>query len=150
MLPQCSSHNVLHHSTLLLRLANKNNIDEPVVSVSSPSQAEAEAMGIRDWPQQAKQGEWEEDVVPADGLVRYVLEGTGTLIMEEEMEDFVVALKPGTLIKVNGTQQLVRLRWKADSTMILLTPGFEESGVLLGVVAATLVTFGVLIATTMN
>mmetsp|Transcript_11524 Transcript_11524/g.16230 ORF Transcript_11524/g.16230 Transcript_11524/m.16230 type:complete len:161 (-) Transcript_11524:809-1291(-) len=49
------------------------------VDISTPTPEEAANMGVRDWPQQVRQGEWEEQVNSGTTLVRYVLDGTGVV-----------------------------------------------------------------------
>uniref|UniRef100_A0A7S4AEF7 Uncharacterized protein n=1 Tax=Pseudo-nitzschia australis TaxID=44445 RepID=A0A7S4AEF7_9STRA len=121
--------------------------------VSVPSQAECESLGVREWPQQSKKGSWTETVAPGKSLVRYVLEGTGSLKIVTGDGTKPISVKPGILVEVetggDASSSAVELVWACDancSEMILLTPGFEESGVFLGVVAGILVLFGVLLS----
>lgn len=99
-----------------------------VVSSSTPSQAECEAMGIREWPQQVKSKRWTEQAQEGTELTRYILEGQGTLVVDSSTKETLV---PGKLITVSGP---ALLEWQASSAdMILLTPGYEQGGVLLAV-----------------
>jgi hypothetical protein len=50
---------------------------------------------------------------------------------------------PGALLEVSGPASLV---WEAKSEMIVLTPGFEEGGKLIGVALALVVMCGALVA----
>jgi hypothetical protein len=115
-----------------------------VVSVTTPSPDAAADLGIRDWPQQLKKGSWSEASDPGQTLVRYVLDGTGTVEIESNQSSKSSVLGPGTLIEVTGE---AHLSWEASSSeMILLTPGFEERGKLLGVAALMVIVCGALIA----
>mmetsp|Transcript_10899 Transcript_10899/g.25817 ORF Transcript_10899/g.25817 Transcript_10899/m.25817 type:complete len:233 (-) Transcript_10899:366-1064(-) len=132
--------------------------------VSVPSQAECETLGIREWPQQSKTGSWTETVKPGSSLVRYVLEGSGSLAIlggneaiasssssSSSFSSSPIAVSPGTLVEIEADADEgsdVRLAWTTsnDAEMILLTPGFEEGGVFLGVLAGILVLFGALLS----
>mmetsp|Transcript_19977 Transcript_19977/g.40478 ORF Transcript_19977/g.40478 Transcript_19977/m.40478 type:complete len:188 (-) Transcript_19977:111-674(-) len=123
------------------------------VDVTFPTPDEAAAMGARDWPQQVKSGSWTETFGPGQEATRYVLEGSGSLEVktfddEGSMESGVVSkskVGPGTLVEVSGRADLV---WQIDGQgeMIILTPGYEEGGLLLGVAAVLVVLCGALIA----
>ena len=98
------------------------------VSSSTPSQAECEAMGIREWPQQVKSKSWTEQAQEGTELTRYILEGQGTLVVDRSTKE---TLAPGKLITVSGP---ATLEWQATSAdMIVLTPGYEQGGLLLAV-----------------
>jgi hypothetical protein len=118
------------------------------VRVTTPSQAQAEEMGLREWPQQAKsKGTWEESVKEGQTVVRYVLDGQASVKVncgtEESTEQ--VTMKAGSLLEVTGQATLL---WQVVSDeIILLTPNFEQVGVFAGVVAAMVVLLGALIAT---
>ena len=124
--------------------------------VSVPSQAQCEALGVREWPQQSKKGSWNENVAPENSLVRYVLEGTGSLAITSSTESGddaqatqSVSVKPGTLVQIEAGSPAIQLEWKCDVNcpeIILLTPGFEEGNVFLGVIAGILVLFGALLS----
>jgi hypothetical protein len=124
------------------------------IGVSVPSQAKCETLGVREWPQQSKKGSWNEKVDPETSLVRYVLEGTGSLKFRVEGDGNVgdsdkISVKPGTLIELEPGMTAVQLEWECASNcpeMILLTPGFEEGNVFLGVIAGIVVLFGALLS----
>jgi hypothetical protein len=116
------------------------------VSVTTPSPDAAAEMGIRDWPQQLKKGSWTDASGPGQTLVRYVLDGTGTVEIVTNNDSITKSstIGPGTLIEVTGE---AKLSWESSSSeMILLTPGFEEGGKLLGVAALMVIVCGALIA----
>ena len=110
---------------------------------SKPSQAECEALGMREWPQLVKKkGLSIETAAPDTELVRYILEGEGSLMVVKE-DDFDddsstsssntkrSTVQRGTLIRVTGP---VTLKWDVASTdMVVLTPSYEQGGLLLGV-----------------
>ena len=115
------------------------------ISVTTPSPDAAAEIGIRDWPQQAKKGTWDETSAEGQTLVRYVLDGKGTLEIEDMTDSSkqTTNVAPGTLIEISGG---ANLSWTSDQEMIILTPGFEEGGTLLIVAAAVVILFGALIA----
>jgi hypothetical protein len=114
------------------------------VSITLPSPDEAASMGVRDWPQQSKKGFWTETASEGQTLVRYVLDGTGYVKIDaDETSKQTTQLAPGTLIEITGE---ATLSWNTPGEMIILTPGFEEGGKLLGVAAALIVVCGALIA----
>ncbi|CAB9511102.1 expressed unknown protein [Seminavis robusta] len=133
----------VHHaslSTTRLRMAT--------VSVRTPSQEDAEQMGIREWPQQAKsKGTFEESCTEGNSLTRYVLDGTCSVEVTSEEDDDdkeQFSLSPGSLLEVTGP---ANLRWQVTSPeMILLTPGFEQLGLFAGVAVGLVVLLGALIA----
>ncbi|VEU33661.1 unnamed protein product [Pseudo-nitzschia multistriata] len=122
----------------------------PRTELSVPSQAQCESLGIREWPQQSKSGSWTEAVAPGNSLVRYVLEGSGSLEIVTDGETERQSVRPGTLVEIESSESSgVQLEWACDAScpeMVLLTPGFEEGGVFLGVLAGILVLFGVLLS----
>lgn len=64
-----------------------------------------------------------------------------------EIDDQTLSVTPGTLVEIQEGSPELRLDWKSDTEeMILLTPGFEQGGVFLGVIAGILVLFGVLLS----
>jgi hypothetical protein len=114
------------------------------VQVSRPSSDVAAAQGIREWPQQTKGGSWREDSEDGELLTRYVLEGTGTVEIQQDGNARSFPLAPGTLVEVDGK---AALSWTTSSPeMIILTPGFEQGGVFAAVAAVVLVLFGSLVA----
>ncbi len=114
------------------------------IRITTPSSDIAAEMGIRDWPQQLRKGAWMEFVATEKIVVRYVLDGSGALEVtdEDQAQTQTISLAPGTLVEVTGT---ATLRWLAKNDMILLTPGFEEGGLLLGVIVGVIVLFGALL-----
>lgn len=121
-----------------------------LVRVTTPSPDIAAGMGIREWPQQFKSGSWKEEVSSSSDttLVRYVLEGTGTVDISStsEGENKSYKVRPGTLLEVSGPATLSWTTTTKDGEMIILTPNYEEGGTFLGVVAALVVLCGALIA----
>ena len=121
------------------------------VTTSTPSQAECEALGVREWPQQIKKGAWTEEVAPDAELVRYVLEGQGTLVVTDDdttdpKQQQQQSLQPGTMVTVTGP---ATLEWQASTKdMILLTPSYEQGGLLVAVGAGLVVLMAALIAAT--
>jgi len=87
---------------------------EAGLALTQPTQAEAEAMGVRDWPPtiitQGGRGAFDADV--EDGSLRYVLEGSGTVQRETTGEP--LAVSPNTLVRVVGEGGA--LRWQLDES----------------------------------
>ena len=85
---------------------------EAGLALTQPTQAEAEAMGVRDWPPtiitQGGRGAFDADV--EDGSLRYVLEGSGTVQRDTAGEP--LAVSPNTLVRVVGEGGA--LRWQLD------------------------------------
>uniref|UniRef100_A0A7S2VDB0 Altered inheritance of mitochondria protein 24, mitochondrial n=1 Tax=Entomoneis paludosa TaxID=265537 RepID=A0A7S2VDB0_9STRA len=119
--------------------------------VRSPSQEEAVELGTREWPQQLKKGTWTESISVGQSLVRYVLEGSGSveiISLEEgdgsddatamaEQSSLRVQVRPGSLLEIAGE---ATVSWTTTSEeMIILTPGYEEGGNLIFAAAALLV-----------
>mmetsp|Transcript_10438 Transcript_10438/g.22659 ORF Transcript_10438/g.22659 Transcript_10438/m.22659 type:complete len:185 (-) Transcript_10438:203-757(-) len=106
------------------------------VEITFPSQDDAAAMGIRDWPQQFHSKSWSESV--AEGLLvsRYVLSGNGRITVDyyDENDDKQrisgQRVYAGTLVEVDGEANIF---WdvESDDGMIVLTPNYEEGGKLL-------------------
>lgn len=114
------------------------------VSVRTPSQEEAEKLGIREWPQQAKSGSFQESCQEGEKLVRYVLDGQGKVEVLDSEESKQISVAPGLLLEVSGE---ATLNWEVTSDeMIVLTPGFEQLGLFAGVAVALVVLLGALIA----
>ncbi|CAJ1930675.1 unnamed protein product [Cylindrotheca closterium] len=117
------------------------------VSVTNPSPGDAADMGIRDWPQQQKEGTWNEEASEDQTLVRYILDGTGFLDTEaDDLGQKSYKLTPGTLVEITGQASL---NWKANDKLIVLSPGFEEVGKFLGVLVGLVITCGVLVGSTL-
>ena len=93
------------------------------LTLSQPSQSEAESIGIRDWPQTATSSELVDEC--ADGALRYVLEGTGSVCADG---DEPVAVAVNTLVRVDGA---TTLRWVSDGDeLVLLTPEYKGPNLL--------------------
>ena len=129
----------------------------PRVEISTPSQSKCETLGIREWPQQSKKGSWTECTSTSDddedstSLVRYVLEGTGTLKINDNSSDSnnidKIIIKPGTLVEIGGNN--VELEWTCDDdcqNIIVLTPTFEEGNIFIGVIGEIIILFGLLLS----
>eukprot|EP00548_Thalassiothrix_antarctica_P008882 CAMPEP_0194132408 /NCGR_PEP_ID=MMETSP0152-20130528/2893_1 /TAXON_ID=1049557 /ORGANISM="Thalassiothrix antarctica, Strain L6-D1" /LENGTH=164 /DNA_ID=CAMNT_0038827461 /DNA_START=15 /DNA_END=509 /DNA_ORIENTATION=+ len=108
------------------------------VKISTPSPDAAAEMGIRDWPQQLKSGTWSEKVEEGQEKVRYILDGTGKVeITENDGTSKTESVGPGSLLEISDE---VALDWKSDSDeMIILTPGYEETGIFIGVALGLLI-----------
>ena len=88
------------------------------LTLSQPSQSEAESLGVRDWPQTATSSELVDEC--ADGALRYVLEGTGSVCADG---DEPVAVAVNTLVRVDSA---TTLRWVPDGDeLVLLTPEYK-------------------------
>jgi hypothetical protein len=143
----------------------------PQVEISTPSQSKCETLGIREWPQQSKKGSWTEcttttsddDEDSSSSLVRYVLEGTGTLKINnnsnnnnnddnnDDNKNNKIIIKPGTLVEIGGNN--VELEWTCDDDcqeMIILTPNFEEGNIFIGVLGGIIILFGILLSGTVG
>jgi hypothetical protein len=108
------------------------------VKITTPTPEEAVDLGIREWPQQKKtMGGWSESVGDGETLVRYVLDGTGSVTIVDEDDDGgkTSAVRSGSLVEVTG---LATVRWTVDDDMIILTPGYEELGLFVGAAALLL------------
>ena len=116
------------------------------VTLTTPSQGEAESLGIREWPQQAKsKGTFEESCKEGQTLVRYILDGQGSVEVADSDESKQISVAPGSLVEVKGE---ATLSWSVTSNeMIILTPGFEQVGLFAGVAVAMVVLLGALVAT---
>jgi hypothetical protein len=135
----------------ILSSSSRKKTNNPVslqmadVRISLPSSDDAANMGIREWPQVTKTGSWQEDSVEGKTLTRYILDGSGTLNIEDDTDKTrTTQLKPGTLIEVEGTAVL---SWKCTSSeMVMLTPGFEEGNVFIVFALVVVALFGSLLA----
>ena len=111
------------------------------LELSQPSQAESEAMGLRDWPSTVVQGSLTDPC--KDGGMRYVLEGSGTASRGDES----LAVSVGSLVTVRGGGDVI---WEADgSEMVLLTPEYNGPP-LLPIAGGLFLAFAALIATTFS
>ena len=96
------------------------------LELTTPSQAESEAMGLRDWPSTVvtQGGRAAYDSAIEDGALRYVLEGTGTVCRDDGEAR---KIGPNTLVRVLGTEGGA-LRWALDEgvdELVLLTPEYK-------------------------
>ena len=119
-----------------------------LIRFTTPSPSEAESLGIREWPQQARsKGSFEEGVQEGQTLVRYVLDGEANVIVvktKNTPKEERSSMRPGSLLEVRGE---AKLRWQVESEeVILLTPGFEQIGLFAGVVIGLVMVMGALIA----
>ena len=89
---------------------------------STPSQGELEQLGVRDWPQTAKQGPFDDECDA--GALRYVLEGTGSVCADGDQP---VAVAVNTLVRVDSP---TTLRWVPDDELVLLTPEYKGPNLL--------------------
>jgi len=135
---------------------NRKSLSSPSIAlylagaqVSTPSPEEAAEMGARDWPQQIKKGTWVEEITQGDVKTRYVLEGAGTLVASTDNDGGASTSRvgPGTLVEATGP---VKLEWEVkgkavNNEMIILTPGYEQQGLLLAVAGLFLVLCGSLV-----
>ena len=126
------------------------------MTITTPTPDEAADMGARDWPQQVKSSPGWSESVPDDAVVtRYILSGRGTVSTSSSGDRTGKTNKsssprrkigPGSLVEITGPTD-VDWTVEAGEEMIVLTPGYEEAGLLLGVAGAFLVLCGVLVAT---
>lgn len=126
-------------------LESMTQLDAANMDISTPTPDEAAEMGARDWPQQFKNSDWSE-TVPDDKIVtRYILSGQGT-VSSADANVQKRRIGPGTLVEITGP---ANVEWSVNDgdEMIVLTPGYEEAGLLLGVAGAFVVLCGVLVAT---
>ena len=120
-------------------------LDAANVDISTPTPDEAAEMGARDWPQQFKKAGWSETVAEDKVVTRYILSGHGT-VSSADANVPKRRIGPGTLVEITGP---ANVEWNVNDgdEMIVLTPGYEEAGLLLGVAGAFVVLCGVLVAT---
>mmetsp|Transcript_23091 Transcript_23091/g.32533 ORF Transcript_23091/g.32533 Transcript_23091/m.32533 type:complete len:220 (+) Transcript_23091:54-713(+) len=143
---QQQQHSISYYSFLPLGSVDPKNSNDSI-DARMISAEEAANMGIRDWPQQTKSmKQWSENVDCGKSLVRYVLQGSGKIVIEVPQEDAEatttittaststlseVQMAPGLLINVNGPASLDWIRANDNGEdIIILTPGFEEGGAL--------------------
>jgi hypothetical protein len=112
------------------------------IQISTPSPEQAASIGVREWPQQLKSGDWTEQVKDGNTITRYILDGTGTVsISSDDDSTQLSAVGPGTLVEVTGWASL---QWSTREEIIVLTPGYEEGRLLL-TVALTLIAITILL-----
>eukprot|EP00547_Thalassionema_nitzschioides_P001680 CAMPEP_0194212440 /NCGR_PEP_ID=MMETSP0156-20130528/12321_1 /TAXON_ID=33649 /ORGANISM="Thalassionema nitzschioides, Strain L26-B" /LENGTH=170 /DNA_ID=CAMNT_0038940265 /DNA_START=78 /DNA_END=590 /DNA_ORIENTATION=+ len=124
----------LHDETLQIA-TKRRSVAYFAVKISMPSSEEAAEMGIREWPQQLKSGSWNEEISDGQEIVRYILDGIGNVeIKEKDGVSTVNSIGPGSLLEVSDEAKLI---WRSNSDdMIILTPGYEQTGLFLGVALA--------------
>jgi hypothetical protein len=108
--------------------AHSAHILHAVPKYTMPSQEESVELGIREWPQQTKSSSWTDDAKEGQTLVRYILQGSGTVTVNgKDSRRFMT----GMLMEVEGP---VTLEWEKDDgeDVIILTPGYENGGLLVG------------------
>jgi hypothetical protein len=77
-------------------------------------------------------------------LVRYILDGTANVQVTTMVDKKQVVVSPGNLLEVKGE---ATLKWQVTSEeMILLTPGFEQTGLFVGVLIGSVLVLAALIA----
>jgi hypothetical protein len=135
----------IHQNNMMKRSSERCNTypqQQLFMGVQTLDPDDAAMMGIRDWPQQSKQGQWSESCAEGQTLTRYILDGEGTVLINDEGSPQTVG--PGTLVEVEGPSNL---SWQsATPEMIILTPGFEEGGKLLAVAGVLVLVCGALLA----
>ena len=126
-------------------LESMTQLDAANMDISTPTPDEAAEMGARDWPQQFKNSDWSESVPEAKTVLRYILSGQGS-VSSVDANIQKRRIGPGTLVEITGP---ANVDWNVDAgdEIIVLTPGYEEAGLLLGVAGAFVVLCGVLVAT---
>ena len=116
----------------------------PLLRVLMPSQEEAVARGIREWPGFLRKGSdfVERDVAP--GTMRYVYGGSGTLKARAGDDEQTLAIAANTLIEVDTKCEL---SWTLEEPLVLLTPDFEQKELYVTIAGTLLVVFGFAFAT---
>ena len=119
-----------------------------------PLYSEAEALGVRDWPQQVKMGRWTERFDTGQVAARYILEGAGMVMVTlYENDGFTpktglaeeYRVIPGNLLEVMGPAEL-QWRTDGDAEMIVLSPAYEQGSTFAAIGALFIVLCGALIA----
>lgn len=109
-----------------------------------PSQEECVELGIREWPQQTKSSlSWKEEVKEETTLVRYILQGTGTVRTDDGT--FSRKFYAGTLVEVQGPEILIWERNQGED-VIILTPGFENGALFATAIVGFVTMVGALLA----
>ena len=107
-------------------LLEDNLVSDGVLLQTQPTQAECEAMGVRDWPSTIVRAPYLQEECKA-GALRYVLEGTGSVDYNGKSID----VAPNSLIKVPIDEDGASLRWVPDEgEMVLLTPEYQGPSLL--------------------
>jgi hypothetical protein len=114
----CSSGRRLRSSGICIRAG---------LELSTPTQAQLEEMGCRDWPQTSKRGPFEDEC--AAGALRYVLEGRGRVRARTGSEpastDEEQEVEVGSLLEVSETCTLSWLPEAGCEEMVILTPEYK-------------------------
>mmetsp|Transcript_6470 Transcript_6470/g.7433 ORF Transcript_6470/g.7433 Transcript_6470/m.7433 type:complete len:190 (+) Transcript_6470:142-711(+) len=109
-----------------------------------PSQEESVELGIREWPQTTKNDEaWSEQAAEGQTLVRYILQGSGTVTIDNDVEK---PFNTGLLIEVEGPASLEWKKGAMSDPIIILTPGFENVGLFAGALVGFVALCGALVA----
>jgi hypothetical protein len=107
-----------------------------------PSQEESVELGIREWPLQTKTSSWTDEAKEGQTLIRYILQGSGSVTVNgKKSKKFMT----GMLMEVEGP---VNLKWEKDDEedCIILTPGYENGGLLVGALVGFVAMVGALVA----
>jgi hypothetical protein len=105
-------------------------------SFTNPTQEQSVELGIREWPQQTiSKKSWEEAIQENQTLTRYILQGNGevTVTNNDDSKKMIKKFTPGLLIEVNGPATVSWEREKSSESVIILTPSYEQGGLLIGV-----------------
>mmetsp|Transcript_41635 Transcript_41635/g.81616 ORF Transcript_41635/g.81616 Transcript_41635/m.81616 type:complete len:180 (+) Transcript_41635:67-606(+) len=117
-------------------------------SFTVPTQEESVGRGIREWPQQTKsQKSWEDTVIDGETLTRYILEGSGTLTVVGD-STFITKKKKfdaGLLVEITGPATVSWAR-VGDGDVVILTPGYEQGGLLVAAALTLVALIGALVA----
>eukprot|EP00555_Chaetoceros_dichaeta_P005253 CAMPEP_0198265586 /NCGR_PEP_ID=MMETSP1447-20131203/23413_1 /TAXON_ID=420782 /ORGANISM="Chaetoceros dichaeta, Strain CCMP1751" /LENGTH=205 /DNA_ID=CAMNT_0043955155 /DNA_START=50 /DNA_END=667 /DNA_ORIENTATION=- len=143
----CEIRGAMHTNNNRLKILSLNMAN---VKITNPSSESAAELGMTEWPQQTKSKSWEETSAFGETMVRYMLDGRGSLEIRERatneaatsIKKSKVTLEPGTLVEVSGE---VSLYWNVEEEMTILTPGSKDGGILIPVVATLIILLGILI-----
>jgi len=128
-----------------------------------PSQQESVELGIRDWPQQTKSSSWSEEAKEGQTLIRYILQGSGTVTVtvtglaagsgsggnSNSNSNQPKKFNTGMLLEVEGP---VSLEWNINKDdaeggdVIILTPGYENTSLFVGAIVGFVAMVGALVA----
>mmetsp|Transcript_15946 Transcript_15946/g.31843 ORF Transcript_15946/g.31843 Transcript_15946/m.31843 type:complete len:172 (-) Transcript_15946:415-930(-) len=120
------------------------------VEIRSLSPEEGRASGLLEWPSIEKSSDFVDRCEVGEQF--YVLEGTADVSISLFLNGLELenqTLQPGDLLTVN---EPCALSWKLTGSserklLVLLTPTYTESKLFLGVAAAAIISFGLLLAT---
>jgi len=145
------------HSTTTTQLRasttpSPSSVDS-AVEVKYPNQDEAVALGAREWPPQVRSGKWTDRLEVGAIAARYVLDGRGTIDvtlfdaktgLPKTSEPTRHNLVPGSLVEAMGP---ATIEWTSTTPeMIVLSPKFEQAGLLAGVATAIVLLFAALLS----